>query len=85
MQVLLDRGISNTFRYKDISLSFLIDIRQGGQLFSLDTYYGYATGLYDITVGNNELGKPIRNSIADGGGTNYSKADGKENTIRADL
>ena len=80
-------GISNTVRYKDISLSFLIDIRQGGQLFSLDTYYGYATGLYDVTVGNNELGKPIRNSIADGGGIINPgvTADGKENTIRADL
>ena len=45
------------------------------------------TGLYDITVGNNELGKPIRNSIADGGGIINPgvTADGKENTIRADL
>ncbi|MEO6868395.1 MAG: SusC/RagA family TonB-linked outer membrane protein, partial [Ginsengibacter sp.] len=43
-------GISNSFRYKDLTLSFLIDVRKGGDIFSLDTYYGMATGLYDVTA-----------------------------------
>lgn len=61
-------GIHNTFRYKDVSLSFLVDIRHGGNVFSLDQYYGLATGLYPETVGSNDLGNPTRNKIADGGG-----------------
>tara|TARA_R110002020_G_scaffold230666_3_gene441610 strand:- start:62119 stop:65370 length:3252 start_codon:yes stop_codon:yes gene_type:complete len=61
-------GVSNTFDYKNLSLSFLIDVQQGGDVFSLDTWYGFATGLYDQSVGTNDLGNPIRNTIANGGG-----------------
>src|SRR5690606_23261355 len=39
-------GLRNTLNYKDFSLSFLIDVQKGGDVFSLDTFYGYATGLY---------------------------------------
>ena len=28
-------------------MQVLIDIQQGGDFFSLDAYYGYATGIYD--------------------------------------
>lgn len=45
-------GVRNTFNYKSISLSFLIDVRQGGDIFSLDQYYGLATGLYPETAAN---------------------------------
>ncbi len=46
-------GIRNTMNYKGVSLSFLIDIRKGGDVFSTDLYYGLATGLYPETaVGN---------------------------------
>jgi len=80
-------GINNSFRYKSIALSFLIDVRQGGQLFSLDQYYGLATGLYPETAGNNDLGKPVRNTIADGGGIINPGVtdDGKANTKRIDI
>ena len=44
-------SISNTFKYKDLALSFLIDVRKGGDVFSLDMYYGLATGLYPETAG----------------------------------
>lgn len=79
-------GLRNTFSYKDISLSFLIDFQQGGNVFSLDTYYGYATGLYDFTAGINELGNPIRWLPEDGGGVILQgvKEDGTPNDIRAD-
>ena len=33
-------GMNNSFRYKNLTLSFLIDVRKGGDLFSLDMYYG---------------------------------------------
>ncbi len=61
-------GINNRFSYKDISFSFLIDIQKGGDIFSLDQYYGLATGLYEETAFINDLGNPVRNTIADGGG-----------------
>ncbi len=77
-------GLSNTVRYRDLSLSWLLDMRQGGDLFSLDMYYGLATGLYPETAGNNDLGNPSRNSLANGGGIilNGVTADGKTNTKR---
>lgn len=78
-------GVKNTFKYKNFSLSALVDIQKGGDVFSLDTWYGYATGLYDFTAGTNELGNPVRNSNATGGGIILPgvKADGTPNTTRA--
>lgn len=61
-------GITNTFTYKSFSVGFQIDVRQGGNVFSLDQYYGQTTGLYPESVGVNDLGNPIRNTIANGGG-----------------
>ncbi len=80
-------SISNTLTYKNVSLSFMIDTRQGGDVFSLDMYYGLATGLYPETAGLNDQGKPVRNSLADGGGIINPgvTADGKANTKRVDI
>jgi hypothetical protein len=77
-------GVRNKVTYKDISLSFLIDMQKGGDIFSLDRSYGLATGLYDETAGLNDLGNPIRNSIADGGGVILPgvQANGSQNTVR---
>ena len=61
-------GVSNSFQFKNVTLDFLIDVQKGGDIFSLDTWYGFATGLYDQSVGLNELGNPIRNTIDNGGG-----------------
>ena len=77
-------GISNSFRYKNFALSFLIDMKKGGDVFSLDLYYGMGSGLYPETAGLNDLGNPSRNTIADGGGVILPgvKEDGKPNDIR---
>ncbi|MEQ9439675.1 MAG: SusC/RagA family TonB-linked outer membrane protein [Cyclobacteriaceae bacterium] len=56
-------GVSNTVKFKNLSLSFLIDVKKGGDVFSLDQYYGLATGLYPETAGLNDLGNPIRASV----------------------
>jgi TonB-linked SusC/RagA family outer membrane protein len=56
-------GISNKFTYKNLSFSFLIDVQKGGDIFSLDMYYGLATGLYDETSYINDLGNLVRNPI----------------------
>jgi len=61
-------GLNNTFTYKNLSLSFLIDWKKGGKVYSLDQFYGYGTGIYADSVGLNDLGNPIRNTIANGGG-----------------
>lgn len=78
-------GITNTLKYKDLALSFLIDTRQGGDVFSLDMYYGLATGIFPETAGTNDKGNPVRSPIADGGGVilpGVKQADGKPNDIR---
>ncbi len=79
-------GISNSLSYKNLSFSFLIDIQQGGDVFSLDQYYGEATGLYPNSAFINDLGNPVRNSIANGGGFIREGVlpDGSPNTHRVD-
>jgi TonB-linked SusC/RagA family outer membrane protein len=80
-------GISNTFKYKRVALNFLIDIRKGGDLWTLDQWYGLGTGMSPETAGLNDLGNPLRNSLADGGGVILPGvlADGSPNTKRIDV
>ncbi|PJJ47926.1 SusC/RagA family TonB-linked outer membrane protein [Hymenobacter chitinivorans] len=77
-------GISNTVSYKSVSFNFLIDIKKGGSVFSLDRYYGLATGLTPETAGLNDLGNPSRLPIAEGGGVILDgvNPDGTKNTKR---
>jgi TonB-linked SusC/RagA family outer membrane protein len=80
-------GISNTFKYKRVALNFLIDIRKGGDLWTLDQWYGLGTGMTPETAGLNDLGNPLRNTLADGGGVVLPGvlADGTPNTKRIDV
>ena len=77
-------GVNNSFTYKNWNFSFLIDVKKGGSVFSLDTWYGYATGVYANTVFTNDLGNPVRNTIANGGGVILDGVteDGSANTTR---
>jgi len=77
-------GINNTFKFKNLSLSFLIDARHGGDVFSLDLYYGMGSGLYPETAGLNDLGNPSRNANSDGGGVILPGVmqNGKPNDVR---
>lgn len=79
-------GLNNKFSYKNWSGSFLIDWQQGGSVFSLDMYYGLGTGLYEETVYLNDLGNPVRDYVADGGGLIVEGvlADGTPNTKRVE-
>lgn len=82
-------GISNRISYKDLSFNFLIDIKKGGDVFSLDQDYGLYTGLYQETAGYNELGNPVRNPVTSGtnsGGVILDGvfADGTPNNVHID-
>lgn len=77
-------GISNTLTYKNFSLRFLVDMQIGGDIYSVSTKYGQATGLYEETAGTNPKGNPMRTPVADGGGylfEGFVKEDGTENDI----
>lgn len=78
-------GMNNTFNFKDVSLSFLIDAKKGGSLYSIDQWYGQGTGLTANTAGLNDLGKPKRDDPANGGGVIFTgvNEDGKVNTTHA--
>ncbi|MBL4745583.1 MAG: SusC/RagA family TonB-linked outer membrane protein [Flavobacteriaceae bacterium] len=77
-------GINNSFRYKNWNFSFLIDAKKGGNVFSLDTWYGYATGVYSNTTFTNDLNLSDRNTLYNGGGIVLAGAleDGTPNTRR---
>lgn len=80
-------GFTNTFHYKDWALSFLVDVRQGGQVYSLDMDFGDYSGLYPETAGKNDLGNPVRSPLSSGGGLllkGVNAQDGKPNTKRID-
>lgn len=77
-------GITNSIRYKNLTLGFLVDMKKGGDVFSLDLYYGMATGMYPETAGKNDLGNDVRAPLGDGGGYIVPgvKADGTPNDKR---
>ena len=62
-------------------------MQKGGEVFSLDQWYGQATGIYPETVGLNDLGNPVRNTVANGGGIILPgvKQDGTPNDLRASM
>lgn len=61
-------GISNEFSYNNFSLSFLVDVRAGGDIYTVDQFYGQNTGTLPITVGLNKRGNPKRDPVSSGGG-----------------
>jgi TonB-linked SusC/RagA family outer membrane protein len=69
-------GIHNSFSYKNVTLSFLIDIQKGGDIYSLDMYYGLSSGLYPETAGKNDLGNPVRNPIVGNATAGYGATSG---------
>jgi len=64
-------GLTNTFRFKRLSVSALIDMQKGGDIYSVSSKYGFATGLYAETAGLNDKGNPKRDDVADGGGMRF--------------
>ncbi len=69
-------GMHNTFTYKSIALSFLIDMQKGGSLYNLDMYYGMSSGLYPESAGNNDLGNPVRDALVGDATAGYGAKSG---------
>ena len=69
-------GLTNRFTYGQWTMSFLIDWQQGGDIFSLDHWYGEGTGLYALTAENNDLGNPLRDPIVIDANGNYAGNSG---------
>ncbi len=69
-------GIGNSLRYKDFTLSFDFDIRQGGLMFSRTQEITYFTGNAMQTTYNDRNPFIVPNSVIDNGDGTYS-----ENTI----
>ena len=69
-------GISNSFTYKNITLSCLFDIQKGGNIYNLDMYYGMSSGLYPETAGTNDLGNPVRDPIVGDATSGYDATSG---------
>ena len=63
-------GLNTSFRYKNLSASVLLDMQMGGSFFSLDTWYGFATGIYDRSAGLNDRGVERRELVSNNGGVN---------------
>jgi TonB-linked SusC/RagA family outer membrane protein len=61
-------GITNVFKYKGFNLSFLVDVRKGGDFFSCTAWHSYPTGAYEVTVENNvrETGMIVDGVFEDG-------------------
>ncbi|MBL7857652.1 MAG: SusC/RagA family TonB-linked outer membrane protein [Cyclobacteriaceae bacterium] len=61
-------GVVNNFRYKNFNLAFNFDFQKGGKFYSLSDQWGTFSGLTERTAGVNDLGNPVRDAVADGGG-----------------
>ncbi len=77
-------GIANRLSWKGLSLYALVDMQSGGDIYSINTKYGQATGVYAETVGNNPKGNPMRDPVDEGGGNIFEGAvfeDGTPNDV----
>ncbi|MBU4537401.1 MAG: SusC/RagA family TonB-linked outer membrane protein [Weeksellaceae bacterium] len=61
-------GLRNTFKYKSLSLSFLIDMQKGGKYFSTTHMWGMYSGMLEESAlgGNREAGYIIPGVLANG-------------------
>lgn len=62
----ISAGLSNTFSYKNLSLSFLIDMRQGGSMMSGTNLGLHSAGLHKGTLPGREDGLTVTGVTADG-------------------
>lgn len=69
-------GINNSFKYKGFDLGFLIDIQQGGKIFSTTNMWGMYSGILEETAATNDLGNNIRDEVIKNEDGSYDPASG---------
>jgi len=77
-------GIRNSFTFRDFSLSFLFDMRMGGDIFSVTDWFGAYAGISEETAEGNirEVGvSPGNNDILANGVYGYQYDDEAGNTL----
>jgi hypothetical protein len=81
-------SIRNSFFYKNVNLSVLIDARRGSDLFSITHWFGHYAGMVQETVGLNDKGNPKRDPVENGGGVLipgvYGEIDASGNPVFLD-
>lgn len=65
-------GLLNTFTYKNLSLTAMVDFQKGGKFFSLSEQWGQYSGLLEETAALNDKGMNVRDAIDDGGGVHVT-------------
>lgn len=68
----LSAGLINSFSYKNFTLSFLIDVRQGGSIFSGTNWLAYRWGLHQETLQGREGGLRVQGVTATGAPVNVT-------------
>jgi len=74
-------GFSSTFRYKDFFLFAGLDFQKGGLFNSTTQMFTHYSGLHESTAGLNDLGNPLRDPVANGGGVHVVGVDVDGNTV----
>ena len=59
-------GLSNSFRYKSLDLSFLFDKHQGGEIFSVTNMFGRYSGVLKETLVGRDTGIVVQGVLANG-------------------
>lgn len=74
-------GLTNTFSYKGIDLSVLVDMQRGGNTYYLSYMWGMYSGILAESAKTNENGVNIREDISAGGGVLLNGVYGSYNTV----
>lgn len=65
-------GVTNTFGYKGLNLSFLIDARLGGEIFSQTNQQMQLMGTAEVTAPNGERNNVVVDGVVDNGDGTFS-------------
>jgi len=71
-------SLSNTFSFRGMELSFLLDARMGGEIFSVTNMFGNFAGVLDTSIPGRENGQCDPGIVV----PNSVKADGSANTTK---
>ncbi len=68
-------GISNSIRYRNLTLSMLVDLRFGGDIFSVTNSAAYSNGLHKNTLQGRDVGYIVGDGVNEDGDANEVQVD----------